>query len=376
MHSGDDYFARLEELIHSAEHEIHLQTYIFDSDETGVRITNALIQAARRDVTVFMVLDAYGTDKLTKEMQQQLKAAGIKLRFFGAIGAAGSLAWGRRLHHKIIVADRCRALVGGINVSNRYAGYGEKAWLDFALLIEGTAVQQIVKICKQVYSQWFVQPQQGYKQFHHFDAKNKAIKIQLQQNDWLRSKNQIAQAYAKAIKAAKHEIIIANSYFLPGGFFRNLLKDAAKRGVKVKILLPGISDVPLAKQAIYYLYRFLLRNNIEIYEWMPSVLHGKIACIDGQWCTVGSYNLNYLSAYASIEFNISVLDEEFSVQFAQYLNSLLSTSCVQVQKNEFLGKQSPIKLFIYWLSFRILKLSEALLISFPGQHFFKANEYA
>ena len=376
MHSGDDYFTRLEELINGAKHEIHLQTYVFDSDETGTRIANALIKAAQRGVSIFMVLDAYGTDKLTKEMKQQLKAVGIKLRFFGAIGSAGSLAWGRRLHHKIIVADRCRALVGGINISNRYANFDEKEWFDFALMIDGSAVQQIVKVCQQVYSQWFVQPQQGYTQFEHFGGENKGIKIQLQQNDWLRSKNQIAQAYAKAIKAAKHEIIIANSYFLPGSFFRNLLKDAAKRGVKVKILLPGVSDVLLAKQAINYLYRFLLRNNMEIYEWMPSVLHAKIACIDGQWCTVGSYNLNYLSAYASIEFNVSVLDEEFSTHFAQYLHTQLLSDCVKVKKADFLGKQSLLKLFSYWFSFRLLKLSEALLISFPGQHFFKANEYA
>ena len=376
MHSGSDYFSRLEDLINGAQHEIHLQTYIFDSDETGTRIAKVLIQAAQRGVAIFIVVDGYGTNRLSKEMQFQLKKEGIKLRFFGKLGAAGSLAWGRRLHHKIVVADRCKALVGGINISNRYAGFGEEAWLDFALFIEGTSVQQIVKICKQVYSQWFVQPQKGYKQFEHIGSEKNDIKIQLQQNDWLRSKNQIAQGYAEAIKAAKHEIIIANSYFLPGSYFRNLLKDAAKRGVKVKILLPGISDVPLAKLAMHYLYRFLLRNNMEIYEWMPTVLHGKIACIDGLWCTVGSYNLNYLSAYASIEFNISVLNEKFSAHFAKYLNGLLSTGCVAVQKSDFMGKQSPLKLFSYWLSFRILKLSEALLISFPGQHFFKENEYA
>lgn len=376
MHSGSDYFSRLEDLINGAQHEIHLQTYIFDSDETGTRIANVLMQAAQRGVAVFIVVDGYGANRLSKEMQFQLKKEGIKLRFFGKLGTASGLAWGRRLHHKIVVADRSKALVGGINISNRYAGFGEEAWLDFALLIEGKAVQQIVKVCQQVYRQWFVEPQEGYKQFEHIGLEKNDIKIQLQQNDWLRSKNQIARGYAQAIKAAKQEIIIANSYFLPGIFFRNLLKDAAKRGVKVKILLPGISDVPLAKLAIHYLYRFLLRNNMEIYEWMPSVLHGKIACIDGQWCTVGSYNLNYLSAYASIEFNVSVLDEEFSAQFAQYLNGLLSSGCVQVQKSDFMGKQSPLKLFSYWLSFRILKLSEALLISFPGQRFFKENKFA
>lgn len=367
----------MEDLINKAEHEIHLQTYSFNNDETGHRIANAIINAAKRGVSIYMVLDAYGSKDIGEQLKADLLQAGIKLRFFGAFGSGESWAWGRRLHHKIVVADRHRCLIGGINISNHYSTEGfEWAWFDFALIIEGTVAQNIVRICKQVYAQWFGQFQKNFPPFKKHGHIEQPIDIQLRQNDWLRSKNQIAQSYAKALKAAKEEVIIANSYFLPGIYFRRLLKGAAKRGAKVKVLLPAVSDVPMVHHAMQYLYRYMLRNNIEIYEWQPSVLHAKIACVDGVWSTVGSYNLNYLSAYASIEFNVCVLNEDFGKQFTQHLHQLLQEACKKIDKDDFMKKSSWWKLFTYWISFRILKLSEVLLISFPGQHFFKRNVYA
>ncbi len=373
VHSGADYFCCLEEIINAAKSEIHLQTYSFEDDETGHKIANALIAAAKRGVQVYMVLDAYGSKDISPHFIKNITASGIKFRFFGMLGKKGNFAWGRRLHHKIVVVDGYISLVGGINIANRYLGYGfNDAWLDFALLIKGNVGQHIAKVCRHTFVKWFRKNKGNTPAIKAHEQ----INIQLLQNDWLRSKNQIAQSYAKAIKAAQKEIIIANSYFLPGGYFRRLLKDASQRGVKVKIFLPSISDVPMAKNAISYLYRYLLRNNIEIYEWMPSVLHAKIACIDGRWSTIGSYNLNYLSAYASIEFNISVLDKDFSTLFQQHLHTLLNSNSVPIQKEKFIQKLTPLRLFVYWFSFKIMKLSEVLLISFPGQHFLKRNKYA
>lgn len=377
VHSGGDYFDRLVDIINAAEHEIHLQTYSFNNDETGNRVADALIEAAERGVTIYMVLDAYGSKDFSTDFKKKVRNAGIQLRFFGRLGKRGNFAWGRRLHHKIVVVDRHITLVGGINISNRYSGHGyDWAWFDFALLVKGDVGQHVVRVCRQVYAQWFRRHRKNYPLFKGYEGENKEVAIQLRQNDWLRSKNQIAQSYAKAIKEAKEEIIIANSYFLPGGYFRRLLKDASQRGVKVKMLLPGISDVFMAKNAMHYLYRYLLRHNIEVYEWKPSILHAKIACIDGKWCTVGSYNLNYLSAYASIEFNISVLDERFLKEFCEHLYKLINSESVQSQDPNLNLKANPIKLFIYWASFRFLKLLEAMLISFPGQNFFKKNVYS
>ncbi len=375
VHGGEDYFARLEKLITDAEHEIHLQTYIFDNDDTGKRISAALIKAAQKGISIYIVVDAYGS-KHMGGLAHKLTAAGIKLRIFGTVYTGRKWAWGRRLHHKIVVADRCKALVGGINISNHYSGMdGKTPWLDYALLIEGPVCKNIFKVCKQIFTQWYIPKSRRFRLFEKHTPPDDKQHIQLLQNDWLRGKNQIARAYIKAINSAKTEVIIANSYFLPGSRFRKALKNAAKRGVKVKVLLAGTSDVPFAKKAIEYLYAYLLRNKIEIYEWQPSVLHAKIACVDGKWCAVGSYNLNFLSAYASIEFDISVMDDGFCSRFKSHLNTILSQQCVKIVHPEH-HKLNPFKKFSLWASYVLIRLSEGLLTTFPGQRLFNKNRYA
>lgn len=375
VHGGEDYFARLEKLITHAEHEIHFQTYIFDNDETGKRITAALIKSAQKGVSIYLVVDAYGSKHISG-LANQLTAAGVKLRIFGTVYTGRKWAWGRRLHHKIVVIDRCKALVGGINISNHYSGMdGKTPWLDYALLVEGPVCKDIFKVCKQIFTQWYIPQSRRFRLFEKHTPTQHKQQIQLLQNDWLRGKNQIARAYIKAINAAKKEVIIANSYFLPGSRFRKALKNAAKRGVKVKILLAGTSDVPFAKKAIEYLYGYLLRNKIEIYEWQPSVLHAKIACIDGKWCAVGSYNLNFLSAYASIEFDISVIDDAFCTRFSNHLNTMLKQQCVKVV-SPALHSLNPLKKFSLWASYILIRLSEGLLTTFPGQRLFNKNRYA
>jgi cardiolipin synthase A/B len=376
VHGGEDYFARLETLISNAEHEIHLQTYIFENDATGRRIAQALINAAQKGVEVFLVIDAYGSKGLGK-LALKLEVAGVKMHYFGRMYTGANLAWGRRLHHKIFVADRCHVLVGGINISNHYSGMdGHEPWLDYALFFEGETGKDIFKICKQIFAQWFVPKRRRFRLFEKLAHVNHKATIQLMQNDWLRGKNNIVKSYIQAIRAAKTEVIVANSYFLPGGRFRQALKNAVKRGVKVKVILPGTSDVPLVKQAIHYLYAYLLRNRVEIYEWQPSVLHAKIACIDGQWCTIGSHNLNYLSAYASIEFNVNVLDAQFCGNFQAHLNQMLTQQCVKVVRKEYSKLQNPFSRFWLWIAYLLIRFSEGLLITFPGQRLFSKNRYA
>ncbi|NTV47152.1 MAG: hypothetical protein HGB11_11665 [Chlorobiales bacterium] len=103
------------------------------------------------------------------------------------------------------------------------------------------------------------------------------------------------------------------SYFLPGRNERKLLRNASRRGVDITIVLSAESDAPMFKRATNFLYRFILRNNIRLYEYLPSNLHAKVATVDGRWTTIGSYNLNHLSDYGSIEMNVNILDEKFTM---------------------------------------------------------------
>lgn len=139
VHSGDDYFSRLERIINDAVTEIHIQTYIFDNDATGKRILLALKEALKRQVKVYLLLDGFGSLSFPNEISKEFRQAGGHIRFFSPLFSASSFYIGRRLHKKVVVADGKVALIGGINIANRYHGTSNtKPWLDFAIEINSS----------------------------------------------------------------------------------------------------------------------------------------------------------------------------------------------------------------------------------------------
>lgn len=319
--SGEDYFTRLQDLISKAHTEIHIQVYIFEEDHIGHIITAELIKAASRGVKIYIIVDSYGSKALSKKFISNLAKHKINFRIFSPLFSRNNFYLGRRLHHKLIVIDSTFALIGGINIADKYHGFKKVLpWLDFAVLLEGEVVKSLNILCRNIF-------------FHKKRIKRLNIKpdihsldtnVRVIQNDWLKRKNEIGNTYLRFIRGAQDELIIVGSYFLPGRRLRIAMKRASMRGVKIKIILAGISDVPFVKQATTYLYSFLLRNKIEIYEWDKSVLHGKAAVVDGIMCTIGSFNLNRLSSYGSIEMNVEIQSKEFAGHFKNYLNEIIA----------------------------------------------------
>ncbi|MEJ0105932.1 MAG: phospholipase D-like domain-containing protein [Bacteroidota bacterium] len=148
IHGGRDYFDLLIQLINQATESIHLQTYIFGDDETGREVADALKTAAKRNVQVHVLADGYASQAMSRHFINELKAAGIHFRFFEPLLKSKHFYFGRRLHHKVFVADAKSALVGGINIANRYNDMpGKPAWLDFALYDEGEVAKELCVLC-------------------------------------------------------------------------------------------------------------------------------------------------------------------------------------------------------------------------------------
>ncbi len=131
------------------------------------------------------------------------------------------------------------------------------------------------------------------------------------------------------------------AYFLPGTTYKQILKNAVRRGVEVKVILAGQSDIKIAKNAERYLYRWMLRNGIKIYEYQPTVLHAKVAVADDNWLTVGSYNINDISAYASIELNLEVKNK----LLAQELNTELLR--ITEHESEHINPEKQLSIFSF-----------------------------
>lgn len=359
IQGGKEYFDLLIQFIHAAQHSIHLQTYIYDDDATGTAVANALKQAVQRKVNVYVLADGYASQVTGKKFIQALRAAGVYFRFFEPILKNRYFYFGRRLHHKIFVADGITALVGGRNITDRYNDFpGRPAWLDFALLVQGPVAQQLCEVCIKT---WVGQSQKRTavlceeNSFTSTDAAyNSAVRVR--RNDWVRRRNEISGTYIEMLRKAKKEITIFCSYFLPGRFMRRLLASAAKRGVVIKVVTAGPSDVLLAKYAERWLYDWLLRNNIQLYEYQPTVLHAKIAVCDSEWFTVGSYNINNISAYASIELNADVYDAGFAAGVHQQLNTIIQQQCIAITKAFHRSHKNIVRQFMRWASYEMIRL--------------------
>jgi cardiolipin synthase A/B len=143
---------------------------------------------------------------------------------------------------------------------------------------------------------------------------------------------------------------------LPGRLIGRKLVMAVRRGVKVQVIAAGKSDVWVAKQAERYIYRWLLRNKIELYEYQPRVLHGKLSVYDGKWVTVGSYNVNNISAYASIELNMDVMNAPFARAVEHVLNTIRDKECVSISAEEYTAGNNIFKRILQWASYEFIRL--------------------
>jgi cardiolipin synthase len=330
IRGGRGYFDLLKKLINEAEHLIHFQFYIFEPDKTGREIADVLIAAATRGVNVYLLLDAYGSQKLSKSIIEEFKVAGIHFQWFQPFFKSRKFYLGRRLHHKVVVIDSYHSLVSGLNISDRYNDMpGDDAWLDWALHCEGAVSLQLEDICRRRMKL------KAYTNHPKSIIKTDTCEIGVRVNDWVGRRQEITRSYLNMLREARSHVVIMTSYFMPGYQFRKGLKAAARRGVKVQMILTGDSDVPVAKYAERFMYDWLFRNNIEIWEYQNNVLHGKIAVADKKWGTVGSYNVNNLSAYASIELNLEVIDKVLVEDMEKRLQDIMKNDCKQITQSVY-----------------------------------------
>jgi len=351
LKGGADFFAALVGAIDASVHEVRLETYIFSFDASGERVAAALERAAIRGVAVFLVMDGVGTSTVPKQWAQRFDAAGVQWHLFSPLGQWGlliPLGW-RRLHRKLCVVDADLAFCGGINVLDDYfdPAYGqlESPRFDFAVLVQGPLVAtahsamvqfwgrlQITRLLEKLQ---FENARQTWKEANLSPFRSKSIRsvpglegqfnvaAALVLRDNVRNRSRIEQAYRRAIGAARHDIIIANAYFVPGRKLRRALILAARRGVRVQLLLQGRYEYFMQFHAARPVYGALLAAGVEIHEYEPSFLHAKVAVIDAHsdkpWATVGSSNLDPLSLLLAREANVVVEDAAFAIDLRQRL---------------------------------------------------------
>ncbi|MCU0461789.1 MAG: phospholipase D-like domain-containing protein [Bacteroidales bacterium] len=363
LQSGEPFFAAVEKIIDEAKHFIHFQTYLIDEDETGIRIIKALIRASQRGIRTYLLLDAYGTKYLSRELVDSIDNSGILFRFFSPTFVTQGFQLSLRLHSKVVIADGETAIVGGMNFADRYHGSpSKKEWLDFAVAVKGPECVQILSILKKNWNKTFISRQERATEIIHIPVYYEDnIRLKILQNNWYRNKMEILRSYRSAIRHAQDRVVIMASYFLPGRLERRLLKNASLRGVDITIVLAAESDAPMFDRATHFLYDFILRNKIRIYEYLPSNLHAKVATIDGKWSTVGSYNLNHVSDYASVEINVGILDEPFARKFEDLMRTIIKNDCREVTFEEYNRRRTWFNRLSGWFAYQMIRLAMRIM---------------
>jgi len=363
LQSGEPFFATVEKIIDEASHFIHFQAFLIDEDETGIRIFNALIRASKRGVRTYLLLDAYGTKYLSKELVDSVENSGILFRFFSPTLVTKGFQLSLRLHSKVVLADGEVAVIGGMNFADRYHGTpSRKEWLDFAVTVRGPECIQILAILKRIWNKTFISREERSRETITMPVLYKEnVKLRILQNNWYRNKMEILKSYRSAVRHANDHILILASYFLPGRNERKLLKNASLRGVDITIVLAAESDAPMFDRATQFLYDFILRSKIRIYEYLPSNLHAKVATVDGKWSTVGSYNLNHVSDYASIEINVGILDERFAQDFEKTIREIIKNDCREVTFEEYKRRRTWYNRLSDWFSYQMIRLAMRIM---------------
>lgn len=333
-------FPALIAAIDNASASVQMETYIFDLTASGTEVAFALERAARRGVLVRVMIDGFGTPTLPEEWQNRFKDAGVQILVFEPIVTLGFFLpsqW-RRLHRKLCVIDSDVAFCGGVNVLDDWHDptYGALAEprFDFSVRVTGALAKDIQRETTLLWERLSSGKPLNVKRVknaietlphvlkrHHWLANSRPGQAlaALVLRDNIANRGQIERAYLKAIGDARVEIIIANAYFVPGAKLRRALKLAAKRGVKVQLLLQGKYEYFMQYHAARPVYGALLAAGIEIYEYDKSYLHAKVAVIDSVWATVGSSNLDPLSLLLAREANIVIQDAPFAQSLRQRL---------------------------------------------------------
>jgi cardiolipin synthase len=361
LENGAQYFPALIAAMDAARHEIHLESYIFTADVTGREVAAALMRAARRGVVARVLLDGFGSRGLAPELLSSLRGAGVEVLLYrpGHNFPRPRRSRLRRMHRKLAVVDARIGFVGGLNVLDDHDSRNLVAPReDFAVEVRGPLVADIHAAARRLWLlvEW---SRMGLKRGEDTWIKpdTRAVGEQCAEfltRDTLHRRRAIERAYLKAIGHAREEILIANAYFLPGRPFRQALAQAARRGVRVILVMQGYTDHPLYQAASRALYRFFLENGMEVYEYHASELHAKAAVVDGHWATVGSSNIDPFSLLLAREANLVTHDPGFAQALRERILSARDRGAHRIHRQAWRSIPWSLR-FASWLAYGLVR---------------------
>lgn len=377
LENGDQAYPKMLAAIRNARHRVSLATYDYEDDDTGRDFLAALTDAAARGVKVRLVYDHVGSSGLSPRFFAPLTEAGGEVRVFNPSKNWTVLRYNNRNHRKILVIDGQTSFMGGLNVADHYQGDGVNGWRDMALQVEGPASTAAEEVFAQTWNQagagWLGKEPAlvGLNWLKHSVDKplmailnteynppkepvpcfgDISIRVIAQAPGWMDS--YMLNMYLVLVNTAKESVYITNPYFIPPETLKRALINAARRGVDVRILTQGQTDLPIITHISQNTFRRLLAGGVKIYSWEKSILHGKKIIVDSRQFSVGSTNLDGRALFLNYEANFLVNDPVFSSQLAQqFLKDISHSRQYNLEECNEISRFPAILLAPFWGQF-------------------------
>src|SRR5512134_2555088 len=340
---GPATYAAMFQAMQNARDHINLETFIIEDDDTGRRFSDLLLKKQAEGVQVNLIYDSRGSFGTPAPFFQRLRDAGVQVHEFNPINPVetrGSWSVAHPDHRKILIVDGNVVIMGGINISEVYSSrlsggsrhsggeQGKKPsipWRDTDVRIEGPVVAEFQKLFLETWEQQKGPKLPGRNYFPELKAEGNAL-VRAVGSSPGESNRLTFVLYVTAITFSERSLHLTNAYFVPDDETVKALSDAARRGVDVKIILPGTTDSSLTLDAGRYHYSELLKSGVKIFERRDVLLHAKTAVIDNVWSTVGSTNMDFWSFSSNDEVNAVILSREFAAEMEKMFATDLAKS--------------------------------------------------
>ena len=343
---GDELYDAMLVDIGAARRRILIETYIFREDHIGKTFLSALCQAAERGVVVAMRVDAFGSKGLlSAKALYSLRQSGVEFKWSRRWTWRHPFRYNRRNHRKLLIVDGRVAYLGGFNIGDEssFTHFGAERWRDTHIRLIGPIIERAALLFRDFADD---------RQCRQLEWKGESL---LMPNYGLACRYRLRCFLHESFSAAKRRIWLTNPYFVPDRRTQKHLMAAARRGVDVKLILPGKSDVPIARWAARASYANLLKAGVKIYEYGNRFLHAKTALIDEGWSTIGTSNLDYRSFFVNYELNLfsrsASINQELSAIFS---NDLLRSTSISRTSWSKRSRLDYIFEFIGWVGRRWL----------------------
>jgi cardiolipin synthase A/B len=344
LNNGDAFYPAMLKAIAEAQHSITIEAYIYWAGDIGLRFARALAEAGQRGVRVKIMLDAVGSSSVGNDILKILETGGCHVAWYNPLRWNHLRRINNRTHRKSLIIDGRVGFTGGAGIADHWTGdaHDDEHWRDLQVRIEGPAVRPLQTGFAQNWLECTGELVTG-PHFYPAPAPAGALALQTVMSSPETGASTVRVLYCLAISAARVSIDIANPYFVPDHVAIDLFRDAVKRGVRVRVMVAGVSnDTLIARLNSVRLYGALLDAGVEIHEYNRTMMHHKIMIVDGIWSTIGTANFDNRSFSHNEESNVSVWDEGVARELAATYERDLAV-CDRVSREAWQRRGLPRK---------------------------------